>query len=82
MQYNSTVLGEALDRIKNTFIFDKGLQSETETHYQNVPNFNQLCMINLKKKVTPATKRNQNSESVDKRTYMTMKALYHSKTIF
>ncbi|XP_012217360.1 uncharacterized protein [Linepithema humile] len=70
---------EALDRIKNTFILDKGAQSETETH-QNLTNFNQLCMMHFQKKVTPVTKRNQNAGSIDNRTYMAMKALYHSKT--
>jgi len=77
MKSNSTVLGEALDRIKNTFILDKGAQSETETHYQNAPHVNRLFMKHFEK--TPAPSRNQDVRSIDNRTCVTMKALYHSK---
>ncbi|KAL0107274.1 hypothetical protein PUN28_015661 [Cardiocondyla obscurior] len=70
---------EALDRIKNTFVVDKGIQSiKTETHYEKI---DQLYMTNFEKKATPTTERNNRTRSVENysRTYSAIKTLYNSK---
>ncbi|XP_036148826.1 uncharacterized protein LOC105833730 isoform X2 [Monomorium pharaonis] len=70
---------EALDRIKTTFIIDKGVQCEDEKH-KNV-HVNQLHMTNFEKKIS-ATEKNRYIGSVENysRVYMAIKALYNSKT--
>lgn len=75
-----TVLGEALDRIKTTFIVDKGVQCETEI--RDTIHVNQLHMTNFDKRVTPTTERNRHIGSIENynRIYMAIKALYNSKT--
>ncbi|XP_018399629.1 PREDICTED: uncharacterized protein LOC108777288 [Cyphomyrmex costatus] len=69
---------EALDRIKTTFIVDKGIQCETKIH-ENI-HVNQLHMTNFEKKVTPTTEYCY-TESVENynRACMAIKALYNSK---
>lgn len=73
------VLGEALDRIKTTFIVDKGIQYETETHYENIQ-VNQLHMTNFEKKVIPTTEKYCYTEPIENynRACMAIKALYNS----
>ncbi|XP_032690515.1 uncharacterized protein LOC116853492 isoform X2 [Odontomachus brunneus] len=69
---------EALERIKTTYIVDKGIQNEIEMHHKNTA-VNQFNVTNLRKKITP-TKRNHIgiTENFD-RTTMTIKALYNMK---
>ncbi|XP_011707988.1 PREDICTED: uncharacterized protein LOC105462835 [Wasmannia auropunctata] len=71
---------EALDRIKTTFIVDKGVQYETETHNENI-HINQMHMTNFEKKVTPTTERNHHTGPIENynRVYMAIQALYNSK---
>ncbi|KYN36520.1 hypothetical protein ALC56_09115 [Trachymyrmex septentrionalis] len=70
---------EALDRIKTTFIVDKGIQYETETHHENIQ-VNQLHMTNFEKKVIPTTEKYCYTESIENynRACMAIKALYNS----
>lgn len=70
------VLGEALDRIKITFV-DKAVQCKTEIHENT--HVNQLHMTNFEKKVTPTTERNTGPIKDYSRMYMAIKALYNSK---
>lgn len=72
-------LGEALERIRTTFIIDKGIHCEIETH-ENIY-VNQLHMTNFKKKVTPTIERNRYTGSVESynRIYIAIKASYNSK---
>ncbi|XP_011061730.1 PREDICTED: uncharacterized protein LOC105150397 [Acromyrmex echinatior] len=70
---------EALDRIKTTFIVDKGIQYETEIHHENIQ-INQLHMTNFEKKVIPTTEKYCYTESIENynRACMAIKALYNS----
>ncbi|XP_011870203.1 PREDICTED: uncharacterized protein LOC105563313 [Vollenhovia emeryi] len=74
---------EALDRIKTTFIIDKGIQYETETHCENT-HVGQLHMTNFKKKVIPTAERNNHTGPIENynRAYMAIKTLYNSKYIY
>ncbi|XP_020288152.1 uncharacterized protein LOC109856860 isoform X2 [Pseudomyrmex gracilis] len=71
---------EALNRIKSTFVIDKSVQSETETHHRNV-GVNKSSMTNFKKKAVPTADRSQNHVGPEshKRSCMIIKALYDSK---
>ncbi|KYN09509.1 hypothetical protein ALC57_18377 [Trachymyrmex cornetzi] len=68
---------EALDRIKTTFIVDKGIQYET--HHENIQ-VNQLHMTNFEKKVIPTTEKYCYTESTENynTACMAIKSLYNS----
>lgn len=69
---------EALERIKTTYIVDKGIQNETETHHKNTA-VNQLNVTSLRKKITPATSNHIGTTDNFDRTHMAIKALYNMK---
>lgn len=72
------ILGEALERIKSTYIIDKGIQNETETHHKNTA-VNQLNVASLRKKIIPTTRNHVGTTENFDRTHMAIKALYNSK---
>lgn len=73
------ILGEALNRIKTTFIVDKSPHTEIEIH-QKSSYMNQLSMKSFKKKAIPSTNsyRTQSTENFNRK-YMAIKALYNAK---
>ncbi|XP_029177236.1 uncharacterized protein LOC114945273 isoform X2 [Nylanderia fulva] len=68
---------EALDIIKST-LFNKSIQNEVEIPHEEI-HIHQLNIRNVKKKIIPGTKRVETVKDYN-RTYMTIKALYNSKT--
>lgn len=66
---------EALDRIRSTFIFDKGVQSESETHHR-IASINQS--ITSKQEVIPVIKNHHTGTAENyNRMYAAIKALYN-----
>jgi len=70
------ILGEALDRIKSTFILDKGIQSEVEIRHKDV-SINQS--ITSKQEVPTANNYHTGTFENYNRMYAAVKALYNSK---
>jgi len=70
------ILGEALDRIKSTFILDKGIQSEIEIRHKDVS----IQSITSKQEVVPIA-NNYHTGTFENynRMYAAVKALYNSK---
>ncbi|XP_019700754.1 uncharacterized protein LOC105191407 isoform X2 [Harpegnathos saltator] len=69
---------EALERIKSTYILDKGVQNEIETHHKNI-RITQLNIANFEKKVIPATKNDVKTTLNFDKIHMAIKALYNFK---
>ncbi|XP_011342907.1 uncharacterized protein LOC105282560 isoform X2 [Ooceraea biroi] len=67
---------EALDRIRSTFIFDKGVQNEAETHHKDT---SVIRSVTSKQEVIPATRNYHTGAVKNNRMYAAVKTLYNSK---
>ncbi|XP_014485475.1 PREDICTED: uncharacterized protein LOC106749988 isoform X2 [Dinoponera quadriceps] len=72
---------ETLERIKSTYIVDKGIQNEIEAQHKNTC-VTQLSMANFKKKVIPAVRNYSGMTENFDRIHMAIKALYNFKVEF